>query len=115
MILLSRSRTRSVLGVIALATAVSLFASAAPPAALAQQILRNSAIPDEAPTELQCKFGQLAAYLETKTGTKVEYIPVTDHAAAMLIVFVLLVFAADLVSRRPRLELPAAPPRLKRR
>ena len=86
MISLSRSRSRSVLGMIALAAAVTLAASAAsaaPPAALAQQVLRISAIPDESPTELQRKFGQLAAYLGTKTDTKVEYIPVTDYAAAV--------------------------------
>jgi phosphonate transport system substrate-binding protein len=55
----------------------------APPAALAQQVLRISSIPDESPTELQRKFGQLATYLEAKTGAKVEYIPVTDYAAAV--------------------------------
>ncbi len=55
----------------------------APPAALAQQVLRISSIPDESPTELQRKFGQLATYLEARTGTKVEYIPVTDYAAAV--------------------------------
>jgi phosphonate transport system substrate-binding protein len=83
MISLSRSRTHSVLGMIALSAAVSLFASVAPPAALAQQVLRISSIPDESPTELQRKFGQLATYLEARTGTKVEYTPVTDYAAAV--------------------------------
>jgi phosphonate transport system substrate-binding protein len=83
MISFSRSRTRSVLGVVALAVAFSILASAAPPLAFAQQVLRISAIPDESPTELQRKFGQLASYLETRTGTKVEYIPVTDYAAAV--------------------------------
>ncbi|HEV2610370.1 MAG TPA: putative selenate ABC transporter substrate-binding protein [Noviherbaspirillum sp.] len=49
----------------------------------AQQVLRVSAIPDEAPTELQRKFKPLGAYLEQKTGMKVEFIPVTDYAASV--------------------------------
>jgi phosphonate transport system substrate-binding protein len=46
-------------------------------------VLRVSAIPDEAPTELQRKFKPLGAYLEKKTGMKVEFIPVTDYAASV--------------------------------
>jgi phosphonate transport system substrate-binding protein len=83
MISLSRSRTRLVLDTIVVAAAAFLFGSVAPPAAFAQKVLRISSIPDESPTELQRKFGQLATYLEAKTGTKVEYIPVTDYAAAV--------------------------------
>lgn len=49
----------------------------------AQQVLRVSAIPDEAPTELQRKFKPLGSYLEQKTGMKVEFIPVTDYAASV--------------------------------
>ncbi|MDO9191486.1 MAG: PhnD/SsuA/transferrin family substrate-binding protein, partial [Undibacterium sp.] len=49
----------------------------------AQQVLRVSAIPDEAPTELQRKFKPLGAYLEKKLGKKVEYTPVTDYAASV--------------------------------
>ncbi len=49
----------------------------------AQQVLRVSAIPDEAPTELQRKFKPLGAYLEQKTGMKVEFTPVTDYAASV--------------------------------
>ena len=49
----------------------------------AQQILRVSAIPDEAPTELQRKFKPLGAMLEKKLGMKVEFIPVTDYAASV--------------------------------
>ncbi len=49
----------------------------------AQQVLRVSAIPDEAPTELQRKFKPLGAYLEQKTGMKVEFVPVTDYAASV--------------------------------
>lgn len=49
----------------------------------AQQVLRVSAIPDEAPTELQRKFKPLGAYLEKKLGMKVEFTPVTDYAASV--------------------------------
>jgi phosphonate transport system substrate-binding protein len=48
-----------------------------------QQVLRVSAIPDEAPTELQRKFKPLGSYLEQKTGMKVEFVPVTDYAASV--------------------------------
>ncbi|MFZ6844472.1 putative selenate ABC transporter substrate-binding protein [Undibacterium sp. RuTC16W] len=50
---------------------------------LAQQVLRVSAIPDEAPTELQRKFKPLGAYLEKKLGMRVEFTPVTDYAASV--------------------------------
>ncbi|MFZ6759732.1 putative selenate ABC transporter substrate-binding protein [Undibacterium sp. Ji50W] len=49
----------------------------------AQQVLRVSAIPDEAPTELQRKFKPLGTMLEKKLGMKVEFIPVTDYAASV--------------------------------
>lgn len=49
----------------------------------AQNILRISAIPDEAPTELQRKFSKVAAYLEKEAGMKVEYTAVTDYAAVV--------------------------------
>src|SRR5450830_2039980 len=51
--------------------------------AFAQQVLRVSAIPDEAPTELQRKFKPLGEYLEKKIGMKVEFTPVTDYAASV--------------------------------
>jgi phosphonate transport system substrate-binding protein len=53
------------------------------PAAYAQNVLRVSAIPDEAPTELQRKFTPLGAYLQKETGMKVQFIPVTDYAAVV--------------------------------
>lgn len=53
------------------------------PAAHAQQTLRVSAIPDESPTELQRKFAPLAQYLEQQTAMKVNFVPVTDYAAAV--------------------------------
>ena len=49
----------------------------------AQATLKVSAIPDENPTELQRKFTPLGKYLESKTGMKVEFIPVTDYAATV--------------------------------
>ncbi|WP_354682580.1 putative selenate ABC transporter substrate-binding protein [Cupriavidus necator] len=51
--------------------------------ASAQAVLKVSAIPDEAPTELQRKFAPLGKYLEKETGMKVEFIPVTDYAAVV--------------------------------
>ncbi|MES2743434.1 MAG: putative selenate ABC transporter substrate-binding protein [Pseudomonadota bacterium] len=51
--------------------------------ARAQAVLRVSAIPDEAPTELQRKFKPLGDYLEQKTGMKVEFTPVTDYSASV--------------------------------
>ena len=48
-----------------------------------QQVLRVTAIPDEAPTELARKFEPLGKYLEDKLGMKVQWTPVTDYAAAV--------------------------------
>jgi phosphonate transport system substrate-binding protein len=66
----------------ALAVAAGL---AAAPAALAQPagVLRVSAIPDEAPTELQRKFKPLGDYLKQETGMDVQFVPVTDYAAVV--------------------------------
>lgn len=49
----------------------------------AQGVLKVSAIPDEAPTELQRKFAPLGKYLEQRTGMRVQFIPVTDYAAVV--------------------------------
>jgi phosphonate transport system substrate-binding protein len=49
----------------------------------ADRVFRVSAIPDEAPTELQRKFKPLGEYLEKKIGMKVEFTPVTDYAASV--------------------------------
>jgi phosphonate transport system substrate-binding protein len=46
-------------------------------------VLKVSAIPDEAPTELQRKFKPLGEYLSKATGLKVEFTPVTDYAASV--------------------------------
>jgi phosphonate transport system substrate-binding protein len=61
----------------ALATTVAL------PAVADNAVLRVSAIPDEAPTELQRKFAPLGKYLEAQTGMKVVFTPVTDYAAVV--------------------------------
>ncbi|HYP71561.1 MAG TPA: putative selenate ABC transporter substrate-binding protein [Variovorax sp.] len=45
--------------------------------------LRVSAIPDEAPTELQRKFKPLGDYLQKETGMNVQFTPVTDYAAVV--------------------------------
>ena len=49
----------------------------------AATVLRVSAIPDEAPTELQRKFKPLGAYLEQQLGMPVEFVPVSDYAAVV--------------------------------
>ena len=51
--------------------------------AQAQQVFRITAIPDESPTELARKAAPLVKYLEQRLGTKVEFTPVTDYAAAV--------------------------------
>ena len=57
---------------------------AAPPSrAQLPGVLRVSAIPDEAPTELQRKFRPLGEYLKKETGLEVLFIPVTDYAAVV--------------------------------
>jgi phosphonate transport system substrate-binding protein len=47
------------------------------------QSLKVSAIPDESPTELLRKFKPLGAYLEQKTGMKVDWTPVNDYPAVV--------------------------------
>jgi len=46
-------------------------------------VLRVSAIPDEAPSELQRKFKPLGEYLKARTGLDVQFTPVTDYAAVV--------------------------------
>src|SRR3954468_3919462 len=60
-----------------------LFATAPAQAQINPGWLRVSAIPDEAPTELQRKFKPLGEYLAKATGLKVEFTPVTDYAASV--------------------------------
>ncbi|MBK5104903.1 MAG: putative selenate ABC transporter substrate-binding protein [Burkholderiales bacterium] len=63
--------------------AVALFGLSFAHGTAAQGVLRVSAIPDEAPTELQRKFKPLGEYLAQETGMKVEFTPVTDYAAVV--------------------------------
>jgi phosphonate transport system substrate-binding protein len=65
------------------ALAASLALSLSCSATQAANVLRVSAIPDEAPTELQRKFTPLGAYLEQQLGMKVEFVPVSDYAAVV--------------------------------
>src|SRR6185369_17206454 len=66
-----------------LATLAVVAAALAPLQSHAQNVLRVSAIPDEAPTELQRKFKPLGDYLKQETGMDVQFIPVTDYAAVV--------------------------------
>lgn len=70
---LSRYIATSLLGMGLLAGSPSTFA----------QTLRVSAIPDEAPTELQRKFKPLGEYLAKETGLDVQFTPVSDYAAVV--------------------------------
>ena len=64
-----------------LAVFVLVLATAA--AAEDRPVLRVSAIPDEAPTELQRKFAPLGDYLSKELGMEVKFVPVTDYAATV--------------------------------
>lgn len=75
MLIPSRSRT--------LKSIAAMFAVLLSSTVLAQSTLKVSAIPDENPTELLRKFTPLGKYLESKTGMKVEFTPVTDYAATV--------------------------------
>lgn len=59
----------------------TVFAST--PALAEQDVLRVSAIPDEAPTELLRKFEPLGAYLEQELGMQVSFRPVSDYAGVV--------------------------------
>ena len=63
------------------ALVAALLVAAVP--SVAQTVFRITAIPDESPTELARKAAPLVKYLETRLGTKVEFTPVTDYAAAV--------------------------------
>src|SRR5574343_867209 len=79
---LSTARRRALKGALACAfAAVSSLPVLADEAALS--VLRVSAIPGEAPTELQRKFAPLGKYLEAQTGIKVVFTPVSDCAAVV--------------------------------
>ena len=63
--------------------AATMLSLAAVAAAAQTAVLRVSAIPDEAPTELQRKFKPLGDYLQQETGVPVLFTPVTDYAAVV--------------------------------
>lgn len=63
--------------------ACSLLLTTSAPAIAQTHVLRVSAIPDEAPTELQRKFKPLGDYLRKETGMEVQFTPVTDYAAVV--------------------------------
>ena len=65
------------------ALAATLLAIGAGAAVAQSSVLRVSAIPDEAPTELQRKFKPLGDYLKQETGLEVQFTPVTDYAAVV--------------------------------
>ena len=76
MLSIAASRTLKALATVAFAAIAGLVS--------AQPItLKVSAIPDESPTELLRKFKPLGAYLEKRLNAKVEFVPVTDYAAAV--------------------------------
>lgn len=75
MISFSPSRTLKALVTVTFAAIAGL--------ASAQTTLKVSAIPDESPTELLRKFKPLGTYLERRLNVKVEFVPVTDYAAAV--------------------------------
>ena len=66
-----------------LAACTFLAFAASSTAALAQATLRVTAIPDEAPTDLQRTFTPRGKYLEAETGAKVSFGPVSDYAAVV--------------------------------
>ncbi len=63
--------------------AALLCLAAASPAVAERPVLRVSAIPDEAPTELQRKFKPLGDYLSKALDMEVRFQPVTDYAATV--------------------------------
>ncbi len=66
------------------AIAAALVAVVSLPALAADKpVLRVSAIPDEAPTELQRKFKPLGDYLGKLLDMQVRFVPVTDYAATV--------------------------------
>jgi phosphonate transport system substrate-binding protein len=74
------SRRLALGGLLSLLVATALSLS---PACADENVLRVSAIPDEAPTELARKFAPLGKYLEKETGLKVSFVPVSDYAAVV--------------------------------
>ena len=66
-----------------LALAAGLVLSCCAVVVQAAETLRVSAIPDEAPTELQRKFKPLGEYLAKQLGMEVKFVPVADYPAVV--------------------------------
>ena len=66
---------------LALTAALALSLSAV--LAQAAEVLKVSAIPDEAPTELLRKFEPLGKYLQQQLGMDVQFVPVADYPAVV--------------------------------
>ena len=86
----------------AAAAAVASFSPLLSTQAAEPQVLRVSAIPDEAPTELQRKFKPLGEYLSKRLKTRAQWVPFKTEAqlsAALLAKLTSLLTAnADLLS-----------------
>ncbi|TYP87494.1 putative selenate ABC transporter substrate-binding protein [Blastococcus xanthinilyticus] len=88
-------------------------ASPAPAAADAAGPLRIGAIPDQDPEVLQRLYGTLADSLAEDLGIEVEYVPVTDYAAAVSLFRtgdLDLVWFGGLTGVQARLQTPGAVP-----
>lgn len=75
------------------------------------RVLKISAIPDQDPAKLTSINGAMATYLSTKLGRKVEYVPVTDYAAAVSLFKtgdIDMVFFGGLTGVQARLQTPGA-------
>lgn len=73
--------------ILALAASAAVLAACgddkSPSASPKNSVLRIGAIPDQDPEKLNRLYGLVAVYLGKAIGSKVEYVPVTDYAAAV--------------------------------
>lgn len=74
---------RRLLALACLAVLVAAALVPTPGFAYRPEVLRVSAIPDEAPTDLLRKFEPLGGYLERRLEMKVRFTPVADYAATV--------------------------------
>lgn len=75
------------------------------------RVLKISAIPDQDPAKLTAINAAMAEYLSTEVGRKVEYVPVTDYAAAVSLFKtgdLDMVFFGGLTGVQARLQTPDA-------
>ena len=78
-----RLRSRALSAVFSVIALVTLSLAGQPATAADRAVLKVSAIPDEAPTELLRKFKPLGAYLQAQLGMEVEFVPVADYPAVV--------------------------------